>query len=144
MLGHDTFEAAPVPIVERTHPAPLLVAALAALLAASGCSFVVESQDRQCEGDADCRGFDGVCDVGRGVCVERETSGPGSTGAGGAGGGGSASTSTGCVGPDGCWACEPESQAEILNACTDAACIPYDNAQLEGLLLEDGSVPPVP
>jgi len=52
--------------------------------------------------------------------------------------------STGCEGPDGCFACEPDSQVEFLNACTDAACIPYDNGQLEGLLLEDGSVPPVP
>ena len=76
------------------------------------------------------------------MCVAREVAGPSSTGAGGGGAGGS--TSTGCEGPDGCFACEPDSQVEFLNACTDAACIPYDNGQLEGLLLEDGSVPPVP
>jgi hypothetical protein len=35
-------------------------------------------------------------------------------------------------------------QIEFLTACTDSECIPYDNAQLEGLLLEDGSVPSVP
>lgn len=143
MQGHDTFGAAPVPILERTHPAALAVAALAALLGASGCSFVVESQDRQCETDADCSGFtDAVCDTAGGVCVAREVAGPGSTGGGGAGGSGS--SSTGCVGPDGCYACEPDAQVEFLNACTDAACIPYDNTQLAGLLLEDGSVPPVP
>ena len=144
MQGHDTFGAAPVPILERTHLTALAVAALAALLGVSGCSFVVESQDRQCETDADCSGFaDAVCDTAGGVCVAREVAGPSSTGTGG-GGGGSGSTSTGCDGPDGCFACEPDSQVEFLNACTDAACIPYDNGQLEGLLLEDGSVPPVP
>ena len=134
-----------MPILERTHPASLAVAALLGVLGASGCSFVVESQDRQCETDQDCAGFtDAVCDTAGGVCVPREVAGPGSTGTGGGGAGGSGSTGTGCVGPDGCYACAPDAQAEFLNACTDAACIPYDNTQLEGLLLEDGSVPPVP
>jgi hypothetical protein len=105
----------------------LLSAALAALEGLAGCSLVIESRDRQCERDQDCSGFDGAaCDVANGVCVPR------------------ASTGTSCEGPDGCWACAPENQEQFLNACTDAECVPYDNAQLEGLLLEDGSLPPVP
>ncbi len=97
-----------------------------------GCSLVIESRDRQCESDADCQGFDGaVCDLGGGVCVAQQASG--STG------------SAGCEGPDGCFSCPPTQFGEFLNACTNAPCIPYDNAtKLEGLLEADGSVPPVP
>lgn len=89
---------------------------------------MIESQDRQCEVDDDCSGFeDAVCDTTNGVCIPRD-----------------AGTSSGCVGPDGCFSCEPEQPVEFLNACTEAECVPYDNAQIEHLLLEDGSVPPVP
>jgi hypothetical protein len=105
----------------------LLLPGAVALGASAGCSFVIESRDRQCERDADCSGFDGaVCDVAEGVCV------PASSG------------TAGCEGPDGCYSCEPVLPEEFLNACTDSECVPYDNAQLQGLLLEDGSVPPVP
>ena len=43
-------------------------------------------------------------------------------------------SSGGCEGPDGCYACPPQTQVQFLEACTDAECIPYDNTQLEGLL----------
>lgn len=102
----------------------LLAAALVVGSSAAACSIVVESQDRQCDRDEDCTAFtDAVCDVAGGVCVDRQA---------------------GCLGPDGCFSCAPTEQIEFLTACTDAECIPYDNAQLEGLLLEDGSLPPVP
>lgn len=102
----------------------------------TSCSLVIESRDRQCEKDADCASFsNAVCDVAGGVCVPRST-GTGGGGTGGAGGG--------CVGPDGCFSCPPEKPVEFLNACTDVLCVPYDNTQLQGLLQEDGSVPPVP
>jgi hypothetical protein len=117
-----------VPIVGKKRAAALMAAVLVVpvlgLGAATGCSLVVESQDRQCEADADCSSFeDAVCDVAGGVCVSRLA---------------------GCLGPDGCFSCPPAAQAEFLNACTDAECIPYDNTPLLGLLQEDGSVPPVP
>lgn len=137
-----------VPTLETTRAAALLAALLgplgvAGMGAAAGCSLVVESQDRQCESDADCRGFDGgVCDVAGGVCVRRDA--VGSTSSASSGGGGGGAGGGGCVGEDGCFACAPSAQAEFLNACTDAACVPYDNAQIEDLLLEDGSLPPVP
>ncbi len=117
-----------VSLRSKTQAVVLLMVAAAAVAAPSGCSFVIESRDRQCERDDDCEGFDNAtCDVAAGVCVPL-----GSTG------------SAACVGEDGCYACAPEQQEEYLNACTDAECVPYDNAQLQGLLLEDGSLPPVP
>jgi hypothetical protein len=103
------------------------------LASAGACSLVIESRGQQCENDDDCKGFgaDAVCNLGGGVCVTPEASG--STG------------SAGCIGDDGCFACPPQQFEEFLNACTNAPCIPYDNAtNLQGLLLEDGSVPPVP
>jgi len=115
-----------VSMMSKTRAVVLLVAA-PAFATLGGCSLVIESGDRQCERNEDCAGFDdAVCDVAGGVCV------PASSG------------TAGCVGPDGCFACAPEQPEEFLNACTDSACVPFDNAQLEGLLLEDGSVPPVP
>ncbi len=99
----------------------------------AGCSFVVESRDKQCTVDSDCSGFgDAICDVAGGVCVARGTT---STGPGGG---------ADCAGPDGCYACAPEKQEEFLNACTDVDCVPYDNTPLEGLLNPDGTVPAVP
>jgi hypothetical protein len=101
---------------------------LVATSSLAGCSFVVETSDAQCTQDSDCAPFnDAFCDVPNGVCIPR-----GSTG------------TAACVGPDGCFACDPVEPVEILNACTDANCVPYDNAQIADLLEEDGSVPPVP
>lgn len=135
-----------MPLLPKTRAAALFVAALAGLGASSGCSFVIESRDTQCESDEDCTGFDGAtCEEG--VCVPRESTSGSTGGSTSASTSASSTTSTGtggCEGPDGCFSCEPTTQVEYLNACTDAECVPYDNAQLEGLLLEDGSVPPVP
>ncbi len=141
-----------MPILATKRTAALLLASLAALGGSFGCSLVVESQDRQCEADADCNGFENaVCDVAGGVCIARGPTGisTGVSSSGGAGGAGptSTSTSTGgedCIGPDGCVSCKPIAQEDYLNACTDAQCVPYDNSQLDGLLEEDGSLPPVP
>lgn len=129
-------------ILETTRAVALLLAASWAIGGAVGCSFVIESQDRQCESDKDCNGFaDAMCDVAGGVCVPRATASTSSTGAGGGGAGGGGAE---CIGPDGCFSCPPSAQAEFLNACTDSACIPYDNGPLADLLLEGGTVPPVP
>ncbi len=116
----------PTPTQPRTHGPGVVVTLVVAAAPLLGCSLAIESRDRQCERDADCSGFGAaVCDVAGGVCIQ------------------SAGTA-GCVGPDGCFACPPTKTEEFLNACTDAECIPYDNTQLQGLLQEDGSVPPVP
>lgn len=42
-----------------------------------------------------------------------------------------------------CFQCEPETNAEFLDACTDSQCVPYDNSKLS-MLLPDGKVPPLP
>lgn len=48
-----------------------------------------------------------------------------------------------CVGNDGCFACEPTTEPEILEACTDAQCEPFDNeARLP--LYEGSDLPPLP
>ena len=50
-----------------------------------------------------------------------------------------------CVGPDGCFACEPSSSIELTNACTDATCEPFANTPERLPLLErDGGLPPLP
>lgn len=146
-----------MPTLAEMRPVALVIAAVGVLAfvlgSGSACSLVVETQDRQCESDDDCKSFEGgICDVEAGVCVARvistgatttDASSSAGSGAGGAGGSGG-SSGTGCVGEDGCFACEPESQAEFLNHCTDAQCVPYDNSQIADLLDEDGSVPPLP
>ena len=50
-----------------------------------------------------------------------------------------------CIGPDGCFACEPTDSAELTNACTDASCDPFPNTVERLPLLEpDGGLPPLP
>lgn len=50
-----------------------------------------------------------------------------------------------CVGPDGCFNCAPKQPLELLNACTDAACSPFENTQKRLPLLNgDGTLPPLP
>lgn len=50
-----------------------------------------------------------------------------------------------CVGPDGCFACEPVQPTEFLNACSDATCEAFPNTSERLPLLErDGTLPPLP
>lgn len=73
-----------------------------------------------------------------------------STNSMGGGGGATTSASTGggggdpaCTGKDGCYACAPQNNAQILQACTSAQCSPFDNvARLP--LYNNGDLPPVP
>jgi hypothetical protein len=43
-----------------------------------------------------------------------------------------------------CYPCTPTTPIEFLNACTSAACIPFDNATRLTRLLPDGGLPPLP
>jgi hypothetical protein len=43
-----------------------------------------------------------------------------------------------------CYACEPFTSLEHLNACTDSTCEPFANRTRLPLLREDGTVPPLP
>lgn len=50
-----------------------------------------------------------------------------------------------CLGADGCWNCDPETNEQILNHCTASECEPFPNTQERLPLLEpDGSLPPIP
>ena len=42
-----------------------------------------------------------------------------------------------------CYPCAPSSQAQFLNACTSATCVPFDATRLTHLL-PDGGLPPLP
>jgi len=106
---------------------PRLVLAALGLAAAltAACSLIVEHRSQQCESDAECSAFtSAVCDVKQGVCVER--------------------AGDKCLDPSGCYVCEPKSTREFQSACTDAKCVPYDNAALKALLTADGGLPPIP
>jgi hypothetical protein len=50
----------------------------------------------------------------------------------------------GCVGANGCFKCEPKKNEEILNACTDGQCTPFDNAARLPLYKAGEALPPVP
>lgn len=45
---------------------------------------------------------------------------------------------------EGCWSCPREQPEHFLNACTNAACEPFDNAARLPLLNDDGTLPPLP
>lgn len=91
----------------------------------AACSLLVEHRSKQCERDAECASFENaVCDVKQGICVER--------------------AGDKCLDPSGCYACEPKNTRQFQSACTDAACVPYDNGPLKGLLGPDGGLPAIP
>lgn len=61
---------------------------------------------------------------------------------------GEESSSTGgdaCVGPNGCYDCEPTQSEQLLNRCTESECEPFPITTERLPLLEaDGSLPPIP
>lgn len=50
----------------------------------------------------------------------------------------------GCLGPDSCFKCEPTQHVELLNACTDGQCTPFDNTARLPLFKAGQPLPPVP
>jgi hypothetical protein len=50
-----------------------------------------------------------------------------------------------CVEADGCYACEPQEPAHLLNHCTTASCQPFANTRDRlPRLMPDGALPPLP
>jgi hypothetical protein len=43
-----------------------------------------------------------------------------------------------------CYACTPTTAEQLLNACTNATCVPFDDTGRLTHLLPDGSLPPLP
>jgi hypothetical protein len=108
--------------------------ALFALACAAACSLVVHGNDLQCRNTSECARFPGtVCKNAVCVTPSGTTSGSAST----TGTGGS------CAGDSGCYACTPENEQELLNACTDAQCERFDSARLTNLTA-DGGLPALP
>lgn len=50
----------------------------------------------------------------------------------------------GCTGAAGCFKCEPVTNDNFLNACTDGQCTPFDNAARLPLYKAGQPLPPVP
>jgi hypothetical protein len=100
---------------------PLLLLAGLAVSGFVACSLVVNRDSKQCANDADCEriapGSGATCDLARGVCVPLPVGFPG------------------CVpaGPD-------LTSEQLLNACTEASWVLFDNA---GHGLEDGDGAPL-
>jgi hypothetical protein len=87
-------------------------------LVVSGCSLIVEKKQVQCSTDADCEKFAPHPLCVEGVCVE-----------------------TG-LGPAGCTVTTPpSSDADYLNACTTAGCIPFDNCARLGWCDSNAALP---
>lgn len=41
-----------------------------------------------------------------------------------------------------CYGCKPQKPSDVLNTCTDAECVPFDNTRVTKLV--DGKLPPLP
>lgn len=111
---------------------------LAGTLAAAGaCTLLVDADPQQCRGDGDCAAFTGTsCDLGRHVCVPS------------VGHGADAGATTPSVPEADASFCPPDGSPapglELLNACTDATCVPFDNRTRLHNLAGDGSLKPLP
>ncbi|MFT3771377.1 MAG: hypothetical protein QM820_38680 [Minicystis sp.] len=133
------------------HPSPIRragawIAAAIVISATYSCSLIIEGRSEQCQADADCKsGF--KCDLSAHVCV-----GGGSGGSGGSGSSSSSASSSGAMTCDvdggiqggGCFGCAPTDDPELLNACTDAQCFPFDNRKRVTALADGGKLPPLP
>ncbi|MCU1280466.1 MAG: hypothetical protein JWM53_4012 [bacterium] len=75
----------------------------------AGCSLIIDRGTSQCQTDADCARFGGHPLCQNNVCVPSG------------------------LGPDGCVAGSPQTQGDYLNACSTAACVPFDNCARLGL-----------
>lgn len=90
------------------------------------CSLIVENSSQQCQSDSDCSQFGAaLCDLSQHVCVAKSDGGAGADGS--------------CVG-----AGAAATNVQILNACTDSSCKPFDNKARCTNLTADGGRPPIP
>ncbi|MEP6652013.1 MAG: hypothetical protein ABJA82_01560 [Myxococcales bacterium] len=140
-----------------------LACAVLSLLAALavGCTLALDTRAAQCWTNQDCAKFSGsVCDAVSRTCVPVSGVAPGSGGGGGGGGGndtgvagtargGGGGAAGGAGGPRcrtaiGCAACSGGELRELLNACTDATCVPFDNRVRLMNLDADGGLRPLP
>jgi hypothetical protein len=100
------------------HNRVVAVATLWTTLALPGCSLLVDQEPAQCQSDADCVSFGGHPYCRDHVCIPSG------------------------LGPEGCFAGEPASQGDYLNACSTASCEPFDNCERLGLCAPGALAPP--
>jgi hypothetical protein len=113
---------------------PLLVATMiftsAILLGA--CNLLLNHDANQCYADADCASYrQSVCDLATHVCIQNTDAGAATNDA------------DSCMSKSGCYLCTPSNEQQILSACSDSTCIPFENARLTNLNL-DGTLKPLP
>ena len=103
---------------------------LALALASGGCSYLIGLNGYAVGGDA-------------GTTADGGTKAPDADAASALDGDAEAEAS--CSGDAGhpCYACPPSTSDQFLNACSNAACVPFDVRRLTNLL-PDGSLPPLP
>lgn len=121
------------------------------LIPAAACSVLLNTSRDQCSSDGDCTKLSATAVCQSGVCVD--TAAATEAGADGAvsddgsvsDGGGSKDGGGITQGFDGCFPGTPTTPQQLLNACTNADCIAYDNCSMLGLCndagLPDGSAP---
>ena len=92
-------------------------AMVALAVAGTGCSLLLDRSSTQCKTDNDCARYGSHPLCQSGVCV---ASG---------------------LGPEGCFYGTPATQADYLNACSTAACVPFDNCGRLDSCGPDGGMP---
>jgi ABC-type phosphate transport system substrate-binding protein len=124
----------------------------ALLVTTAACSLLLDHSNTQCSSDGDCAKFGDGTKCVNSLCVGPTASGDGST-ADGTVPASDGATSDGTVtdggeimeagvtnGFDGCFPGNPTTNNELLNACTPATCIAYDNCAHLGLC-NDAALP---
>jgi hypothetical protein len=121
-----------------------VTAVLAAGLLGGGCSLVASQKNvDQCQSDRDCSAVAGMsCDMVQRVCVTTTGGGPSDAGGNAPEGGG---TCWAARGDASCFACNAQSQNDLLNACTGSGCEPFSNTgRIAGFEVGQPPRPPVP
>lgn len=96
-------------------------------------------------GDADAGGSGGEASAGGAGAGGSDASAGGADAGGSDAGASDAADATSCSVDlaTRCYPCAPATQPQFLNACTSAACVPFDDTRVT-LLLPDGGLPPLP
>jgi hypothetical protein len=112
---------------------PLLKALLfATTISLGACTLFLNHDANQCSADVDCASFgQSVCDLATHVCISNPDASA------------TANDADTCIGTSGCYLCTPSNEQQILSACSDSTCVPFDNTRLTNLNL-DGTLKPLP
>lgn len=123
----------------RCRLAMLVGVVSAASLGLGACTFLLDRNTSQCQGDWDCTRFgNSVCDLGNHVCVPAPSTDAAITAPEQ-----SIDAEDPCLGTSGCYLCAPTTEQQILAGCTDSTCVPFDNSRLTNLNV-DGTLKALP